>query len=399
MELIFDPKTGMQLMLVKPVWVCPECQMEATVVKTVTTPSGVQTTYQCPQHPGSALMQQSHMVPDLTALKQNADYGWAGSRQHGDKKAWFWKRNYADLKDIVTERSVWDLPQSDVVYVVGSGPSLKKNAKLLRERAGGVVLALNDAVRYVSPDYFLAVDFVFDRVKPRHARNVTAIFPPVVPPKLARLPWKDVRWIRSGVRAPFWDDIEKHHGSLWRYWEGLNCTYAALQLVYDRLKPKTIVLVGIDCGFPDGCRHIGEPILWEPDLKVVEGPGRKPVISNDIMLAQRDYLAAQCYFLRMRGIEVINATEGGLAAEGIRPDVRVATPMTLKDAMDAVQKRKTAAVDVGEQAPDGPEVGTRKEAPTGAPARQTSQTSTVVGDTSQTSTIIDETVMEESCAS
>lgn len=329
MELLFDREAGIHVALVNEVWVCETCNVEAQIAESHTVNGTTQTVYRCKEHPDAKLKRAHHMIPDPVALVPGKDYGWEASRQVGDVKPKFWKENWDANRPVITEKSIWNLPEADdgTVYLVGSGPSLQKQIPLFEKIKRGTVVTLNDAQRYVKGHYFFALDYVFDRLEPEHAKDTTAILSAVVNPKLARLPWKDVRWIRSAAKAPVATEISDAHPKLWPYWEGLNCTVAAIQAICAVMKPRRVVFCGQDCGFPGGMRHIGEPLKYEATQRVMEGPEGEPVITDDMMLAQRDYLAALSTFMSFAGIQVINATEGGLAFHELRIPVAPRVPL------------------------------------------------------------------------
>jgi hypothetical protein len=119
---------------------------------------------------------------------------------------------------------------------------------------------------------------------------------------------------------------------LWAYWEGLNCVTAAIQAITAIFKPRTLVLCGMDCGFPGGLRHIDEPLKYEPGQVVEPDADGNPVVTDAMMQAQRDYLAVMCTFLAFAGIKVVNATEGGLARHKL--EIEIAQRSALKDVIE-----------------------------------------------------------------
>jgi hypothetical protein len=360
MEFHFDKEAGLHLALVNEVWVCPVCKMEAPVVSTVTDATGTRRTFRCPTHPDAVLTPAHHMIPDPVALMPGKNYGWEASRQPGDLKPEMWQKNWDANKPVITDRSVWDLPEADggIVYLVGSGPSLAKQLPLFENIKRGTVITLNDAQRYVRGHYFFALDYVFDRLKPEHAAGTTAILAAVVTPMLARLPWKDIRWVRSAAKAPIATDISVAHPKLWAYWEGLNCTTAAIQTIAAIFKPQTLVLCGMDCGFPNGERHIGEPLKYEPGQVVECDFEGRPVITDPMMLSQRDYLATLCTFFAFAGVHVVNATEGGIAFHKLELEIAPRAPLkSVIEEHNAIPQRTPETVHVDASPENRPQVG------------------------------------------
>jgi len=312
MYIKYDDESGMRLAMMREVWVCPECHVEGDLVQTITTAAGEQKTYQCPTHPGAKLRPASHMVPDPCAIRQDVEYSWSASRQHRDGREKLWTANFKANGEVITTRSAWDIPTADKVYVVGGGPSVKKQAKHLNQLDDGVVIAMSRGLKYVKADYFLALDHVFKDLAPRHVKGVTAILAPVVAPALARLPWADRRWIASAVHNNLNDAIRKTHPTLWKYYEGLNVTYVAMQLCATVFKAKRVVLVGIDCSFPMDEHHAGEALKFEPGLIVAGTPTGGACITNPMMVEQRAYMVAQILFMQAHGIKVEVAGDEGI---------------------------------------------------------------------------------------
>ncbi len=343
MEFHYDPKSGVHMAFIKGVYVCEECGIEAPVVEVKMTPAGTEETHRCPDHPDVPLRLHHHMVPDPIALDPHKEYEWNASRQHNDGKPTVWKQNYEANRPLVTGRSVWDLPTADVVYLVGSGPSLMKNAKALAGIKTGAIVCLNDALRFMAgvrttvARYFLAVDFIFDRLQSQHVAGWTAILPPIVAPALPKLPWADIRWIRSAVHQGVLDEISTNHVGWWRYYEGLNCAYAAVQFIVQILKPQKLVLVGVDCALTGGFRHPGEQQRWEPGIIVEHDSCGFPVMTNEMFKSQRDYLFTQLFFMQLAGIQIVNATEGGILPEAMT--VRVAPRRPLAEEVKKNEER------------------------------------------------------------
>ena len=337
MDFVWDKASGLHLCLIKPVWVCPECGKEAPIFEKRITAEGTYDTYRCPNHPDAKLIQQHHMAPDLVSMDPRKDYGWGVSQQHGDPKARFWEQNYEANRGLIDGQSVWDLPQSNIVYLVGSGPSLKEQLPLFDKIGEGVVITLNDAQRYVKGDYFFTVDFIFENLGPEHARDTVALLPPYATPKLTRLPWKDIRWIRSGAHNPIMERISNAHPNVWHYWEGLNGTYACMQFIVQILKPQIVVLVGMDAAFSGGQDHIGKDLKWDETHRVVQGPDNSSWLTSEILLSQRDYMMAQLMYLTLGGIKVWNAS-GGIVPEVMH--VRVAPRVELGEAIGKLNGEK-----------------------------------------------------------
>ncbi|HUU46083.1 MAG TPA: 6-hydroxymethylpterin diphosphokinase MptE-like protein [Acidobacteriota bacterium] len=342
MRFVFDTDTGIRMAIMRTVHVCEVCGIEMDVVsRTQQGPMSTET-YQCAAHPTARFRDAAHMIPDPCMVDPSRDYGWAGSRSTGDKKPTIQRANYNGNKALITDETVDQIPQCDVVYLVGAGPSLKKNAAALKEVTSGIVIALNAAINYAQADYFLAIDYAFTNVPAERAKKCDAILATSVNPALAALPWKRRLWMTSGVKAEPQTDIAEAHPKLWRFFEGLNCTFAAMQLIAQQIKPKRIVLVGMDCCFTDGEHHPGEPIAYGGGLHVVSTRDNRPALSCEILDWQGKYLAAQCEMLAEHNIEVINATEGGALPKVLT--ITLAADAKLADMVADNNKRLTQAI-------------------------------------------------------
>ena len=211
------------------------------------------------------------------------------------------------------KKNVLDLPQSDIVYLVGCGPSLEINGHWLRHVNNGVIIALNDAVNWVlNADYFLCMDHAFKNTLGNP--KTTAILAPTVRNELARLPWKDVCWMRSSAvgTEPF-NTIHQNHPNLWLFDEGLNCTFTAYQLIAQIFQPKCLVLVGCDCGFSQDRERMGKPLVWndKDNMLVIPDAFNRPVLSNGLYSRVVAFTLAVLAWYTKHNCQVVIANAGG----------------------------------------------------------------------------------------
>jgi len=216
------------------------------------------------------------------------------------------------------ELSAADLPESDVVYLVGSGPSLRKNWEHVLDVTRGVVVGVNQAPALIPTermDYFFCIDYSLDGSHWSQGMQQTiGIFDVAVTPAVHRSDFKEMRWFVPASRSAFYDKARNDFPQLVMLEHGLNVTFTALSWIVRCLKARTIVLVGMDCAFPESMKHFDEPLAFDADEEylVARDVAGRAVITNRIYLDLAEWHTGVFYFLKEAGIRVINATEGGI---------------------------------------------------------------------------------------
>jgi len=214
--------------------------------------------------------------------------------------------------------SAGDVPESDVVYLVGSGPSLRKNWRHILDVTRGVVVGVNQAPALIPTecmDYFFCIDYSLDGSHwSAGMPNTVGIFDVAATPAVHRGKFKEMRWFVPSSRSAFYDKVRNDFPRLVMLEHGLNVTFSALSWIVRCLKAKTIVLVGMDCAFSDSMRHFDEPLMFDADEEylVAKDAGGRAVMTNRIYLDMGEWHTGVFYFLKDAGIRVINATEGGI---------------------------------------------------------------------------------------
>ena len=228
--------------------------------------------------------------------------------------------NYAVNHPLI-KLSAGDVPPSDVVYLVASGPSLRKNWKRLLDVRRGVVVGVNQTPMILPTarmDYFFCVDGLLDGSHwKRPMTSTVGIFDVAATHAVQFGRWKEMRWFVPAMRNRLYDAAREDFPHLALVEHGLNVTFSALSWIVRVLQAKTIVLVGMDFAFSDGMRHFFEPLAFDPDehYAVAKDVHKRAVITSDSLLEFAEWHAAALWFLRDAGIRVINATEGGILAE------------------------------------------------------------------------------------
>ena len=226
--------------------------------------------------------------------------------------------NYATNKPHIA-LSAGDVTPSEVAYLVGSGPSLRKNHKELAKVTRGVVIGVNQTPGILDRNvmhYWFCIDWAIrgdDWM--RSMPLTTAILDPTVSPSVVKPEnWKQLLWCVPASRSAFYDDVRRDLPHLVRLEHGLNVTFTALCWIVKALKARTIVLVGMDCSFPDGMRHYDEPLWFDRNEEYMVAPDvdGRAVITSRMCLDQAEWHAAVFWFLKDAGVRVINATEGGI---------------------------------------------------------------------------------------
>ena len=214
--------------------------------------------------------------------------------------------------------SAGDVPRSDVVYLVGSGPSLRKNWMHLLDVTRGVVLGVNQTPGLIPTermDYFMCIDYSLDGSHWRDRMHGTVgIFDVAATPAVHLGSFKEKRWFVPASRSPFYDKARLAFPHLVMLEHGLNVTFTALSWIVRVLKARTIVLVGMDCSCPESMRHFDEPLVFDAgeEYLVAKDVRGHAVITNRIYLDMAEWHTGVFWFLKDARIRVINATEGGI---------------------------------------------------------------------------------------
>lgn len=261
-----------------------------------------------------------------------------------------WLDNYEENRSLIT-RPATDVEPSDVVYLVGSGPSLERNAPELLRVTRGVKVAANWTLSWFADmgmgldvfDYFTCIDYHIKAQDSRDYPNTTAVMDVVVNPSVPRVNFKDRIWFTSDAQAgnPAAQKAQEENDGLPEYDAGLNVTFSALQWIVMALKAKTIVLVGTDCALTWGRYHCGtwgEYKFWHPaEYAVIEDLYGRPTMSVKGLVDIADWTMGALYFIREAGIRVINASEEGILKNQCEL-------MTLADAVDELNAGGDACI-------------------------------------------------------
>jgi len=268
-----------------------------------------------------------------------------GSTAMDDERLKRYELNYVVHKPHI-KRSAGDVPESEIVYLVGSGPCLRKNWKHLLEVSRGVVVGVNRTPAVIPTgrmDYFFCIDY---RIRGDHWKHgmpeTVGIFDVAASTDVHLGKFKEMRWFLPATKSRFYDRAQSEFPHLVRLEHGLNVTFSALSWIVRVLKAKTIVLVGMDCAFPDSMKHFDEPLMFDAqeEYMVARDVEGRAVVTSRVLLEIAEWHTAVFYFLREAGIRVINATEGGLLSNFVE----------LRQLADVVEELNAAAPSASEDA-------------------------------------------------
>jgi len=246
-----------------------------------------------------------------------------------------WRNMEANLSDM--QLTLDNLPQVDTVYCVGSGPSLMRNWRdLLKvDKRNSAIIGCNELLQYLPAglvDYYC----VLDAASPTgwHAgldvSGTTAIFAPIVPPHFKHAGWRKALWYRIGLDGKLSSYVSNRKGHLTPLIPYFGVGPTQLQIAW-LMRPKRVVLVGHTYAYDrvDGTiyEHINEPLTedrWEGILRSIDEFATvdlfgKPIITDYHILITMFMTLTSAQYLMDAGVEVINATEGGVLRSN--PDI------------------------------------------------------------------------------
>ena len=262
--------------------------------------------------------------------------------------------NYAVHKPFI-DLSAGDVATSEVAYLVGSGPSLRRNWREVLEVSRGVVVGVNQTPAILPTermDYFFCIDGSLDGSHwAGRMGATTGVFDVAVTPAVHKGHFREKRWFVAASRSAFYDRARADFPHLVAIEHGLNVTFTALSWIVRVLGAKTIVLVGMDCACTDGMKHFDEPLAFDPkeEYLVARDVYGGAVITTRNYFEMAEWHLAALYFLKEAGIRVINATEGGILTNFVEQQ-KLGEVVKELNAQPAAKGEKTHAVNCGQDA-------------------------------------------------
>ncbi len=280
--------------------------------------------------------------PDLAEAVQALCYQTQVNNNTGSRRSRRWVefmlRNIHHIAEQPTALSLANKLRDVPCFIVGAGPSLSKNAELLKQAAGkGIVITVNSASRVVRGQVVLTVESnpIMAKLEPRDSVKVYSIT-------------ADPQCIADGTGPfmPIWTGeigwvCDKLTG-LHRVAVSGSGTTGAVSLAH-LWGCSPIVLVGQDLAYTDGrvyapetgfAATIGDSgaFAWDDRSKGLPRPGNPLPESEELMRVVGwdggEVLSGPCFVQAIRwlasaaehcnsdGIVTINATEGGAAVPG-----------------------------------------------------------------------------------
>lgn len=241
----------------------------------------------------------------------------------------FWYTNYEANKRFISEETYANHePSCETVIVVAAGPSLEKNIDLLnriKTNEQVKVIGVNSIIKFLPcHDYFFTMDF---RISPKMCfsdgqRSPCGVLMTIACPDLATYPQFDrVIWLAADISAELYAPLGWMHKDIPDLTLPANTTMAAMEWAAVYLKAKRIIMIGQDLSF----KLVGDKKMLvhyngEPE-PILGGLTTWMDYTKEVVLTHPDYTEIAkrtmpfMHFLRDAGVDVINATEGGILTE------------------------------------------------------------------------------------
>lgn len=232
-------------------------------------------------------------------------------------------------------------PMSGLAVVLGSGPSLAgivKHLPRLKE-AGAIVIGVNQVPDYVAPellDYYVCLSPAARREwweRPGFAR-VTKVAYIGCCPSISFGPAAAIFWY--GLLDGHWTNREAMRSWLLEWFQsGRTVATPALQFAARLPGVRRIALAGFDLSYPGGLQRPGQDAAGLAEFTAADLHGQ-PVGTDRFFFQDALRLSVMAAFLKLNGIEVVNAGGRGLlgsfrirAADGRDLTIQPAEPASI----------------------------------------------------------------------
>lgn len=207
-------------------------------------------------------------------------------------------------------------------FIVGSGPGLLRNGHLLEKRPNAKVIALNAALKFFRGresvvDWYFTLDWLGskDWLDGVDTKGIELISSVTTPPELLERFERYGHFVGMTCSVDGEQGINEQYGHLGRLDAGLTGTYSAMHFAW-RCGAKRIVLVGQDFAVRWGLYHWNEPLPYEvaADRKfhVARDADGTTLITDYQLERNMSLIRAAAMWCKQDGVEVVNATEGGI---------------------------------------------------------------------------------------
>ncbi len=225
-----------------------------------------------------------------------------------------WELNYAANAGRV-KKSADAVTSEEIVWVFGDGPGLRKNRSEIGRIGTGAVVGVEDAGLVIPSErlkyLFCGEEFEAGEAwERRYLGRTTGVLNVGTDVRVNVLGFGRRVWYAGG---------EAREARVMRLDEAPDARCAGLCWVARALRPRVIVLAGMDFAFSGGWRRYDEPLQYEAeaDYLVARDIEGNAVLTDQANLSAAEWVLGACRVLRVAGVRVINASEGGLLGEDV----------------------------------------------------------------------------------
>ncbi len=270
-----------------------------------------------------------YLVPRWSILESNA------SALSGEKRPSHIKtkidRNYQGhllrIRSGVSE--MFGAFPGETFYIVGSGPSLIRNGHLLCRSDGRKIIAINAALKYMvqtgeKPDYWFCLDWKSSTswLEGLDVSGVKLITSVTTPPKMVDRFDQHYHFVGITQSPDCREGVNEKLGYLGGLDCGLTATYSAMYLAW-AAGAKRIVLVGQDFAYTFGMYHWNEMVkrghYKAAEAYPVDCISGGDTVTDRQMAVNMTLVQAAAMWLKMDGVEVVNASQHGIMDWNPRP--------------------------------------------------------------------------------
>lgn len=263
---------------------------------------------------------RAYFVPRWKDL-DDRQVGWVAEKRSASSKAEI-EKNFAAVKPHI-KRGIGEFFGAfpgETFFIVGSGPSLVKNVGLLHRRPGTKIIAVNGALKALPPgtaDFYFTLDWLgsrswLDGVDTKGVKLVASVTIP--PPVLTRFD-EVFHFVGMTQSENSERGINQEYSWLGQLDGCLTGTYSAMHFAW-RCGAKRIVLVGQDFACRWGMYHWDEAldisVALDREFRVVPDLDGGITLTDYQLERNADCVKAAMMWCCEDGVEVLNATEGGI---------------------------------------------------------------------------------------
>jgi hypothetical protein len=212
--------------------------------------------------------------------------------------------------------------QGYTFFIVGSGPGLVANGQFLKRHPLAKIVTLNGALTFFrgrerDTDFYFSLDWLGKQswLSEVDTTGIELISSVTTPPEILDRFAKYGHFVGMTSTCDGEEGINERYGHLGTLDAGLTGTYSAMHFAW-RCGAKRIVLVGQDFAVRWGLYHWDEPLPWKTAIerKFFAAPDVDgSTLLTDYQLERNaSLIRAAAMWCHEDGVEVVNATEGGI---------------------------------------------------------------------------------------